>query len=52
MKKDLGKLAIQRETLRIMERFALAQAVRGASGESECVSHCLSDGFPGNCRRG
>jgi len=48
-----GFLKIGRNALlRIMERFALAQAVRGASGESECVSHCLSDGFPGNCRRG
>lgn len=50
MQKKLGRLNVQRETLRALEPSDLSQAVRGASDESQCYSHCISDTFPGNCR--
>ena len=48
MKKRQKKLELHRETLRKLSHGELRR-VLGASGESECVSHCISDTFPGNC---
>ena len=48
MKGSVKKLALNRETLRRLNQSDLRR-VPGGTGESECVSHCLSDGFPGNC---
>ena len=48
MKKHQKKLVIHRETLRNLSHGELS-GVPGGSGESACVSNCLSDTFPGNC---
>lgn len=48
MKKGVKKLALNRETLRRLDQGDLRRA-GGESGESQCVSHCVSDTFPGNC---
>jgi hypothetical protein len=48
MKKQRQKLVLHRETLRKLSHGELRR-VPGGSGESECVSNCLSDTFPGNC---
>lgn len=42
------KLTVHRETLRNLSQSSLRTVV-GATGESECVSYCISDTFPGNC---
>jgi len=49
MKKQGKKLAIHRETLRILGNGEL-RLPAGLTGPSEVISYCASDGFPGNCR--
>ena len=48
MKKHPKKLVLHRETLRNLSHGELRRAP-GGSGESELVSHCLSDTFPTHC---
>ena len=48
MKKHKKKLVLHRETLRNLGHGELRR-VPGGSGDSELVSHCISDTFPCNC---